>query len=916
MKIEIALLKVCHHPKIVEYIGSWQKGTELFIAMELCDGASIDRIQEALGRGLTEPELAVVARDSLQGLEYLHKQHTLHRDIKAANLLVNTGGECKLVDFGVSVISEPGQKRMTFIGSPYWMAPEVIDNRTLPSPYDSKCDVWSLGVTMLEMADNCVPLSELQPMVALRQIPSRDPPTLQKPDAWSADFREFLSKCLQKDPDDRLDATHLLQLGFVNKHLSPKPLQDMVKGYLTVQNGGAPPMPALPPMNAAAAAAAAAPPPSTPSAPSAPPSAPMLSPRSTAEDPKVLAQEVEARTDIDETEKKLILETLEQAQKKNRPTSLRRSIREQDKFVAQVRNQQVVKDQLKQAKKAQQKQEAATKSVQNTQAKQKENLVKQHTAALEKTKKSDAALIKAAQDKGTTELNNLRKLESGASKNLDKSLGTESADTKKKFSNQKAALTKLLKDNQAKNTKTTFGNQKKNQLKNKDTKKQVTALHKDQDKEWATFQETNSTRLSNLLQAQQVEVDLCLNNFQARRSKDLQSGWLHLIHLREVQLAQRRGLLQLEALMRDQVLELDYHKQLQQMELDHLKDLHKLRLEQTQSANAMELNNHKESSEAEFKRLLRVHRNDAKNQLKEWAKTSKSTLKKATDKNQAKQRTAVEEEKMRAQQRIDEEKYIASVRAQMEKDEKALLEYQADSESRLRDFQEREMQKAKKDAEKKSEELLEQQAAARARLRKKVTVEALTLMFSHSKQELEVLKQMQSEDMIRQTNMRNERNASRVSCGLPEIPPDGAWQQELMDKHFKVQEELVREQKAQFHEVYGQKDDLAETIWSWRNADDLLAKLEEVVPAIPGPLESPEDVAKETAELVQKQDAYRDSQEARISQLDEAIKQGQVQSIEEVFANGKREGEELIQKIDAEENEKLAAFATQADNVK
>jgi serine/threonine protein kinase len=80
-KIEIALLKVCHHPKIVEYIGSWQKGTELFIAMELCDGASIDRLQEALQRGLTEAELMTVARDSLQGLEYLHKAHTLHRDI-------------------------------------------------------------------------------------------------------------------------------------------------------------------------------------------------------------------------------------------------------------------------------------------------------------------------------------------------------------------------------------------------------------------------------------------------------------------------------------------------------------------------------------------------------------------------------------------------------------------------------------------------------------------------------------------------------------------------------------------------------------------------------------------------------------------------------------------------------------------
>ncbi len=849
-------------------------------------------------------------------------------------MLVNTRGECKLVDFGVSVISEPGQKRMTFIGSPYWMAPEVIDNRTLPSPYGPKCDVWSLGVTLLEMADNCVPLSELQPMVALRQIPSRDPPTLKEPDKWSKEFRDFLALCLQKDPDDRQDTTQLQKaIWLTYKPIGPRPLIELVKAYLMATTGNAPEVPtdgaaaaapatqpaatgtSFAPTIAAAVNAAA----SAPQTPKAGQSPHPLSPRGPApEDPKELAREVEARTDIDDAEKQIILTTLNEAQKKNRPTSLRRSIRDQDKFVAQVRNAEAVKEQLKEAKKAQQKQEAATKGLQNAQQKQHEALQKAQNAAQEKARKADGVAIRNQQDKATAELNNLRKNESAASKNLDKMLALENADVKKRSVAQKTQLLKLLKEGQAKRTKGPFANQKKEQLKNKNTKKAVQALHKEQDKEWQVIQDGNATRLGNLLQAQQVEVDLCLGDFQSRRTKDNQAGWQHLVHLREVQLVQRRGLQQLEALMRDQSIELDYHKQLQTMELDHLKNLHALRVDQTISGNQTELSNHRASADLEFKRLLRVHKNDAKNALKEWAKNSKSTMKKAKaeEKTQVKQRTAVEEEKMRTHQRVEEEKYVATVKAQMEKDEKALIEYQRDSEARLKEFQLRELGKARKEADRKTEELLETQANARAQLRKKVTVEALALIFAHSKQELELMKQTQSENMIRQTNIRNERNSSRTQCGLPPVASDDAWQQQLIDKHNRMQEELLAEQKAQFHEVYGKQGELAETIWSWRNTEDLHSKLEDVVPAVPGALESPAEVNKEHADLTVRQDAYRDAQEARIAKLDDSVKQGQMATIDEVLASGKREAEELMQKVDVEEDERLALFAQQAAEVK
>jgi hypothetical protein len=751
-------------------------------------------------------------------------------------------------------------------------------------------------------------------MVALRQIPSRDPPTLREPDKWSKEFRDFLSFCLQKDPDDRQETTQLQKATWLTyKPIGPRPLIELVKAYLMTTTGHAPDVPDLPALPASGAATAIA------AAPANGPSS-SLSPRGQQppEDAKVLAREVEARTDIDDAEKQIILQTLNEAQKKNRPTSLRRSIRDQDKFVAQVRNAEAVKEQLKVAKKAQQKQEAATKGLQNTQQKQHEALQKAQNAAQEKARKADAVAIKNQQDKATAELNNLRKNEASASKNLDKMLGAETAEVKKRALAQRTQLVKQLKETQGRRTKGSFSNQKKEQLKNKNTKKAVQALHKDQDKEWTVLQDGNATRLSNLLQAQQVEVDLCLNDFLSRRFKDNQAGWQHLVHLREVQLVQRRGLQQLEALMRDQSIELDFHKQLQAMELDHLKSLHALRVDQTISGNQTELTNHKESAELEFKRLLRVHRNDAKNALKEWAKTSKSTMKKAKadEKSQVKQRTAVEEEKMRAQQRVEEDKYVAQVRAQMEKDEKALTEYQRDSEARLKEFQLREMGKSRKEAERKTEELLQAQAQARAQLRKKVTVEALALIFTHSKLELELMKQTQSENMIRQTNIRNERNTSRTQCGLPPVAFDDAWQQQLIDKHNRMQEELLGEQKAQFHEVYGAQDELAETIWSWRNTEDLHGKLDDVVPAIPGPLESPADVNKEHADLCARQDLYRNSQEDRIAKLDDAVKQGQMATIDEVLISGKREAEELLAKIDAEEDERLVVFARHAAEAK
>lgn len=233
--IEIEIMSKCHHPNIVGYYGSWRKNDELFIAMELCDGGSAADIYQDIGEPLSEPAIALICREAIKGLSYMHKEGYLHRDIKGANILVKQDGTVKVIDFGVSGRITPDcPTRRTFIGTPYWMAPEVIENKGSPSPYDFKADVWSLGITLIELAQADPPLSELHPMKALFQIPYRNPPTLAQPERWSPEFVDFLGHCLQKDPAQRWTYEQLLEHPWLTTSCptNPKVLQDLVVDYL------------------------------------------------------------------------------------------------------------------------------------------------------------------------------------------------------------------------------------------------------------------------------------------------------------------------------------------------------------------------------------------------------------------------------------------------------------------------------------------------------------------------------------------------------------------------------------------------------------------------------------------------------------------------------------------------------------
>eukprot|EP01026_Neomeris_dumetosa_P029463 TRINITY_DN2389_c1_g1_i1.p1 TRINITY_DN2389_c1_g1~~TRINITY_DN2389_c1_g1_i1.p1 ORF type:complete len:683 (+),score=135.85 TRINITY_DN2389_c1_g1_i1:218-2266(+) len=226
---EAQAMKNFQHPNVLTLLTSFVRGRELYMVMPFMSGGSmLNIIKYKYPEGLPEPLIAVVLREVLKGLDYLHRNNTIHRDVKSGNILVGEDGRVLLGDFGVVAQLERGDFRKTFVGTPCWMAPEVMEQT---EGYNTSADIWSFGITMLELAHGHAPFARYPPMKVLLMTLQNPPPTLEESGNrhFSKSMKEIVQKCLNKDPTRRPTAAQLMEMRFFKNAGKTDPLAELVQ---------------------------------------------------------------------------------------------------------------------------------------------------------------------------------------------------------------------------------------------------------------------------------------------------------------------------------------------------------------------------------------------------------------------------------------------------------------------------------------------------------------------------------------------------------------------------------------------------------------------------------------------------------------------------------------------------------------
>lgn len=226
IKNEIALQSMSKHENVVRFIECYEVRDKLWVIIELMDGGDLTSLV-GKGKKWTEPAIAYVCQQILQALESLHANFKLHRDIKSDNILFDYRGNIKIADFGFAAgLHSEKQNRNSIVGTPYWMAPELIKSEQ----YDQKVDIWSLGITALEMADGQPPLiHNTQPLRALLLITVNPPPTLKRPTEWTKECNHFIKVSLKKMPKERASSRMLLMHPFISESMETKDFAEFCK---------------------------------------------------------------------------------------------------------------------------------------------------------------------------------------------------------------------------------------------------------------------------------------------------------------------------------------------------------------------------------------------------------------------------------------------------------------------------------------------------------------------------------------------------------------------------------------------------------------------------------------------------------------------------------------------------------------